>query len=273
MDKNLPRECNRRIGRAMHAYDMLAEGDRVLAAVSGGVDSQVLVRVLHDWRRKAPIDYRLLAVHIDMEPGRGRPGPAAGDVRRRLAEWGIPLEIIPAEWSPDLPPRNNSSSRGDFCYLCARRRRKQLFDYARTSGSNKLALGHHRDDIIETFALNLLFGGNISTMVPRQDLFAGRLALIRPLSFVAKSGIEMIAELYGIKPVRTSCPLSGDTRRLQVRRMLRRLYRVMPEAGNHIFAALSNVRSDYLLRPAGGAHRNLEEGCEAFCHRQDSGLS
>lgn len=244
----------------MHAYDMLADGDRVLVAVSGGIDSQVLVRVLHDWRRKAPIDYRLLAVHVDMEPGNGRPGPAAEDVRRRMTRWGMPLEIVPAEWAPGLVPPEDSPSRRDFCYLCARRRRKQLFDHARALGCNKLALGHHRDDIIETFALNVLFGGNISTMVPRQDLFAGRLALIRPLSFLDKKGIGLIAQRYGITPVRTPCPLSGDTRRLQVRRMLRRLYRTMPEVRSHIFAALSNVRAGYLLKPTGGGSEGSEEG-------------
>jgi len=236
----------------MHAYDMLADGDRVLVAVSGGIDSLVLVRVLHDWRRKAPIDYDLFAVHIDMEPDQNRPGPAAEAVRSRLAGLPVPLRIIPAQWLPASPPADSPGSGRDICYTCARRRRKQLFDHAGALGCNKLALGHHRDDIIETFVMNMVYGGNISTMVPRQDLFAGRLSLIRPLSFLEKNEIRAIARQYNIEPVRTVCPLAEQTGRLEIRKMLTYLYRKIPGAGNHIFAALANVRADYLLREGGG---------------------
>jgi len=240
----------------MHAYDMLAEGDRVLVAVSGGIDSLVLVRVLHDWRRKAPIDYDLFAVHIDMEPDQDRSRPAAEAVRDRLAGLPVPLRIIPAQWLPASPPLDSPGSRRDICYTCARRRRKQLFDLAGALGCNKLALGHHRDDIIETFVMNMVYGGNISTMVPRQDLFAGRLSLIRPLAFLEKSEIRAIARLYGIEPVRTVCPLSEQTGRLEIRKMLNYLYRKIPEAENHIFAALANVRADYLLRAGDGGQKS-----------------
>jgi tRNA 2-thiocytidine biosynthesis protein TtcA len=177
--------------------------------------------------------------------------PAAAAVRRSLADVAVPLEVIPAQWQPGTSMRNNPSrTRKDVCYTCARRRRKQLFDFAGATGCNKLALGHHRDDIIETFMLNMVYGGNISTMVPRQDLFAGRLSLIRPLSFLNKDEIRSIADRFGIKPVRSVCPLSEQTGRLAIRRMLNYLYRKIPGAGNNIFTALSNVRTDYLPKPA-----------------------
>lgn len=247
MEKILPRECNRRIGRAMHAYGMLADGDRVLVAVSGGIDSQVLVRVLHDWRRKAPIDYRLLAVHVDMEPAGGHPGQAAADVRRLMHSWGIPLEIIPAAQPPARHFKEDSRSRGDFCYLCARRRRKQLFDHARASGCNKLALGHHREDIIETFFLNLFYSGNLSTMVPRQLLFDGNLAVIRPLAYLTKNQVGSLAGVFSLSASPNPCPLAGSSKRETIRTMLGDLYARDEHLESRIFAALSNVRLDYLL--------------------------
>ena len=159
MEKILPRDINRRIGRAMHTYNMLADGDRVLVAVSGGVDSLVLAWLLDFWRRKAPISYDLLAVHIDMEPNHGRPGSAALAVQDQLAEFDLPLEVVPAQWRPVILAATDPMLPRDICFTCARRRRQQLFDYAGAAKCNKIALGHHRDDIIETFFLNIVFGG------------------------------------------------------------------------------------------------------------------
>ena len=192
----------------MHAYKMLSNGDRVIVAVSGGGDSLVLAWVLNFWRSKAPISYDLIAVHIDMEPGDEGPGTAAVAIESILSAFNIPLEILPANWRPDDESDNDSSAQKDICFTCARHRRRQLFGYAGDNRFNKIALGHHRDDIIETFFLNICFSGNISTMVPRQDLFGGKLALIRPLSFLDKSDIYEVAENLKITPVRTACPVS-----------------------------------------------------------------
>ncbi|NIA05056.1 MAG: PP-loop domain-containing protein [Proteobacteria bacterium] len=250
MAKVLTREVNRRIGRAMHDYAMLDDGDRVLVAVSGGVDSLVLAWLLDCWQCKAPIRYEVCAVHIDMEPAADQPGKSALAVRRQLDRLHIRSELLPAVRQPPLASGNSEESRQGVCYNCARTRRRQLFDFARQRGFTKLALGHHRDDIVETFFLNLCFAGNISTMVPRQDLFAGRLALIRPLAYLGKEEICAVAEKLGLEPVRSSCPLAEKTRRRDVRRILAGLYREAPAARSHIFAALANVRHDYLLRPS-----------------------
>lgn len=249
MESVLTRDINRRIGRAMHTYSMLAHGDRVLVAVSGGVDSLVLTWLLHFWRQKAPITYDLIPLHIDMEPTGKWAGLSAQAVRKQLALLDIPLDIVPTEWQPPQLTDNNGETK-KICYTCASRRRKQLFEYARLKNCNKIALGHHQDDIIETFFINLCFAGNISTMVPRQDLFKGSLALIRPLSFLNKEDIYMISARLHLKPVRSKCPLSEQTKRMDIRNLLDEMYIKMPEARSHIFAALSNVRHDYLLKPA-----------------------
>ncbi len=247
MESILSRDINRRIGRAMHTYNMLSDGDRVLVAVSGGVDSLVLVWLLQFWQLKAPIAYDVIPLHIDMEPDDKKAGGSAKSVQEQLGHLDIPLDIIPTAWQ--LPKLNSPGDKTkDICYTCARQRRKQLFEYASRINCNKIALGHHQDDIIETFFINFCFAGNISTMVPKQDLFDGRLALIRPLSFLTKQDICVIAERLQLKPVRSKCPLSEETRRKDIRNLLNDLYAKIPEARSHIFAALSNVRHDYLLK-------------------------
>ncbi len=241
-------ELNRRIGRAMHTYAMLAHGDRVLVAVSGGVDSLVLAWVLDHWRRKAPIDYDLQAVHVDMEPCGDAPGTAAREVMAIMDRLGIAVHVLPAAWQPSSGAGEEDAGK-DACFRCARSRRTQLFEFARCHGFTRLALGHHRDDIIETFFLNLTCAGNISTMRPCQQLFSGRLAVIRPLSYLDKEEVEAVCRRLGLVPVRSRCPLSEQTRRREVHEMLADLYARIPGAKQHIFAALGNVRTEYLLGP------------------------
>ena len=218
---------------------MLAHGDSVLVAVSGGVDSLVLAWLLHMWLRKAPISYGLRVVHIDMEFWGGDGLNPVEGIRGQLRGFNIPLQVHSAK-----PPEEGA---GRSCFHCARQRRHQLFDLAREYGCNKIAFGHHKDDLIETLFLNMLYGGNLSTMVPRQDLFSGRLALIRPLAYVEKHEVRRIALELGFTAVANGCPLAGDTRREYVRELLQKMYDQNPGVKASIFAAMANVRKGYLL--------------------------
>ena len=219
---------------------MLADGDKVLAAVSGGIDSLVMLVSLAQWRRKAPIDFAIEAVIVDH--GYWRKAEGARDPHTSIGtiveELGVSCSIEEA-W--EMPEEETS------CFQCARNRRSQLFDLARSRGMNKLAFGHHKDDLIETLFINLLYGGNISTMVPRQELFDGNLHIIRPLAYLEKAEVRELGEQFGLKPVPNYRPMSGDTRREQVRAILEQIYQGEPEARRSLFSALKNVRQDYLL--------------------------
>ena len=274
---SIPPEINRLVGRAMHKYRMLADGDRVMIAVSGGIDSLVLCRLLDLWRRKAPINYELLAVHLDMGFAGYRPRPelygpggerlstsapeaasnaaperppiapltgTAPAVKDQLELLGLPYYI---EETPFGPEAMEAEAGKNGCYHCSSRRRSRLFELAREKGCNKLALGHHQEDILETFFLNLLYGGNLSTMVPNQRLFSGRLHLIRPLALLDKTMVRLLGELFGVTPVANPCPLTDNSKRHEIRQLLRTITGDDPSRRATIFAALGNVRPDYLL--------------------------
>jgi tRNA 2-thiocytidine biosynthesis protein TtcA len=236
---DLPPRLNRKIGRAMADWDMLSDGDRLLIGVSGGVDSLVCAWVLSIWRRKAPIDYRIEAVFVD----NGFWNPALGDadpvrtIAAQLKRFGIGFSSVRG-WDID-------GERS--CFVCARNRRSQLFELARQKGCNKIALGHHKDDLVETFLINAFYSGNVSTMLPRQDLFGGRLSLIRVLSYLEKHEIEEISRLADLRPVANYCPLDRDSRRETVRKLMKVICSEIPDARSSIFAALGNVRDGYML--------------------------
>jgi len=225
----------------MHTYGMLDDKDRVMIAVSGGVDSLVLIWLLDHWQKKAPIKYDLLAVHLDM--GFGDQEPEL--VKEQLDRLGVDYLVEETDFGRRAMEAEDGRSG---CYHCARQRRNRLFELARQKGFNKIAMGHHKEDIIETFFINLMYGGNMSTMRPRQDLFAGKLALIRPLAFLEKKEIREIGDKRGIIPVANPCPLSTESKRQEVRDLLESLYQKDPDIKSTIFTALANVRPEYLLK-------------------------
>ena len=189
-----------------------------------------------------------------MDPGPAKPGRAAAEVQARLARLGLDCTVLAADLPAPASSRAAADSHRDVCYRCARSRRNQLFAHAREKSCNTIALGHHRDDIIETFFMNLTCAGNISTMRPRQVLFSGRLNLIRPLAYLDKETVTAIGSRLQLAPVRSTCPLSEETRRSEVRELLSLIYERIPGSRDHIFAALGNVRGDYLLQPQEKIH-------------------
>jgi tRNA 2-thiocytidine biosynthesis protein TtcA len=243
--KILNKATNRSIGLAMHHYSMLADGDRVLLAVSGGIDSLVLAAILKNWRHKAPIHYEISAVYIDSGFDAFMPGRVAD----QLQKIGLPYLIE----ETDFWHRAAAAEEGrSICYHCSRLRRNRLFELAQKQNCNKIGFGHHKDDILETFFINLLYAGNISTMVPKQKLFNGNIYIIRPMAYLEKKDILEIAAAAGIVPVKNPCPKDNDSKRQEARRLLAELSRLSPKTKSNIFAALSNIRQEYLLQNQDG---------------------
>jgi tRNA 2-thiocytidine biosynthesis protein TtcA len=231
---------NKRIGQAMHNYTMLADSDRVLIAVSGGVDSLVLTWILKHWLHKAPIRYEISAVYVD----NGYDSSTGDKVAEQLQNIGVPYLIERTDFWHRAAAAEGGKS---VCYHCARLRRNRLFAIAEELAFNKIGFGHHKDDILETFFINLLYAGNISTMVPKQKLFDGRIHIIRPMAYLEKRDILEIAAAASIVPVKNPCPQDKDSKRQEARRVVALLSGLAPKVKSNIFAALSNIRHDYLL--------------------------
>ena len=238
--RKLSKAANRNIGQAMHTYTMLADSDRVLIAVSGGVDSLVLTWILKHWLHKAPIRYEILAVYID----NGFARSTSDKVAEQLQNLGVPFLIEKTDFWHRAAAEEEGKS---VCFHCSRLRRNRLFTIAQEQGFNKIGFGHHKDDLLETFFINLLYAGNISTMVPKQKLFNGRIHIIRPMAYLEKEDIMEIATAAAIVPVKNPCPQDNDSKRQEARRVLAALYKLDPRVKSNMFAALSNIRQDYLL--------------------------
>lgn len=227
------------VGKAIHERAMIRGDDHILVAVSGGIDSLSLLWLLRERLERVPIRYRLTAVHVD--PGFGV------DSAARMEEYfrsnGFEYRVIRS----DLGARAHSEeNRENPCFLCSRLRRKLLFELAGELSCSRLAFGHHKDDLIETFMLNLFYGASISTMVPVQEFFAGKLSIIRPLYLVDRPLIQKYADSIGFSAIDLGCPTSGHSKREQVREMLQALYQGNRKVKGNIFHALHNVRPEYL---------------------------
>jgi len=218
-------------------YKMLADGDKIAVAVSGGKDSLTLLRLLLDRKAFVPIKYDIIALHIDM----GYPKSISKKLEKHFKKLKVKYKIIRS----DVLKKTERSKIN--CFWCSWNRRKELFIAANKLGCTKIALGHHMDDIIETVLLNLFFRGEISSMVPKQGLFKGKITLIRPMAYVEEHLIENFAKQVRLGHDTCACPHSISSNRNRLGRIIRGLEKVCPDVKKNIFRSVKRVKQDYLL--------------------------
>jgi tRNA 2-thiocytidine biosynthesis protein TtcA len=238
------RRLERDVGRAIGDYRLVEEGDRILVAMSGGKDSYALCVLLRALRARAPVSFELVAVHLDQ----GHPGYDGAPLARWLEEAAIPYRILQEDTysivQEKIPPGKTT------CSLCSRLRRGILYRAADELGCNKIALGHHRDDALETLLLNLFFGGKLASMPPRLVSDDGRHVVIRPLIYCAEEDLAALAAArrFPILP----CNLCGslpEAQRKQMKALLGELEAKHPGLRRNMLAALANVNPSHLLDP------------------------
>ena len=237
----LQKRLRRNVGRAIEDFNMIENGDRVAVCLSGGADSYTLLDILMSLQLNAPVDFDLVAVNLDQK----QPDFPAHVLPGYLTELGIPFHILEQDTYSvvkEVVPEGKT-----MCGLCSRLRRGVLYTFARKNGISKIALGHHRDDMIETLFLNMFYGGKLKSMPPKLLSDDGRNVVIRPLAYCRERDIKEYAgwKEFPIIP----CNLCGSQDNLQrqaIKSMLREWDRKYPGRTETIFASMQNVVPTHL---------------------------
>jgi tRNA 2-thiocytidine biosynthesis protein TtcA len=232
---------NRNVGKALHRYDMISDGDRILVGLSGGKDSLTLMWILNERQSRIPINYELFAVYIN--PGFDE--DFGEDLGEYCNKTGFELRIEHTDYGIVA---HGPQNRENPCFLCSRLRRKRIFEIADELDCNKVALGHNKDDIIETLFMNICYAGEISTMLPSQSFFQEKFTLIRPLAFVDEDVIRRFAKEMNYPDFDNPCPSAKVSKRREIKMMLKQLYKRNKKVKGNIFRAMSHVKSEYLLK-------------------------
>ena len=237
----LQKRLRRLVGTAIVDYNMIEEGDKVMVCLSGGKDSYTMLDILLSLQKTAPIDFEIVAVNMDQK----QPGFPEHVLPEYLTALGVPFHIIEKDTYSivkEIIPEGKTT-----CGLCSRLRRGTLYDFAADIGATKVALGHHRDDIIETLFLNMFYGGKLKAMPPKLLADDKRNILIRPLAYCSESDIIEFAAMKGFPII--PCNLCGSQENLQrqvVKDMLHAWEKQYPGRTETLFSAIKNVSPSQL---------------------------
>lgn len=233
------REFFRTAGKAIFDYNMIEEGDVVLVGVSGGKDSLALLEVLALRARDKKYKYTVKAAHIAVE---NVSYEVDGEYIREFCDrLGVEL------FNDTIQAEVREGVKKPVCFVCSWNRRKALFEIAKAHGCNKLALGHHRDDAVESLLMSMMFNGTMSAMPPKLSMFGGEFTLIRPFIYLSNEDTLQYAAYKDFKKQKKNCPHERTTNREAVAEIIRQMEKLSPHVKANLFASMKNIRNEYLL--------------------------
>ena len=245
---SVPNNILRRFHQACADYQLLEDGDHVLIGLSGGKDSLALTELLGQRSKIYKPRFRVTALHVRVKERAYQTDLSY--LESFCREAGVPLLVRDVEIG-ESPITNHQSPITNHqspnpCFLCAWYRRKTLFNVAQEIGCNKIAFGHHRDDVLETMLMNLIYQGAFATMPPKLALDKMPIAIIRPLCLIDEQDIIRLAEQRQYAKQPKLCPFEHVSSRAKVKELLAQIKALNPEASDSMFAALTNIKTDYL---------------------------
>lgn len=235
----LVRKISKKTGKLIYDYHLIDENDNVMVGLSGGKDSLTLIDILHMKKIKMPINFSISACFVELE-----------DMGHQIDIKVLEKFCTDREISfhhIKINPDFNIDKKKDKCFICSWHRRKALFNLCRETKSNKLALGHHQDDLIKTFLMNITFQGNISTMPVKLSMFNGELFIIRPLAAITEEQIIKYVQYRDLKVQKHECQYGQNQSRVHIEKVISEMQKLNPKAKESIFKALGNIKKDYLL--------------------------
>jgi tRNA 2-thiocytidine biosynthesis protein TtcA len=230
---------------AINDYSMIQPEDKIVVGISGGSDSFTLLELLRSPKIYVSNDIQILAVYVDMG-FRSNDTSHMMRLERYFKENSIEYKIEATDIGIFAHSEKN---RLNPCFMCSRLRRKRLFEIANENGCRTIALGHHKDDIIETFLINIFFGRETSTMVPNQEFFKGAFRIIRPLAYIDEKLIKAYAAMKQFPTFENKCPTAIASKRLYVKNLLNQLEKDYRGIKKNIYRAMKNVKPEYLPIP------------------------
>ena len=251
----LQKKLRRETGRAIADFNMISEGDKVMVCLSGGKDTYTMLEILRNLQHSAPVNFELVAVNMDQK----QPGFPEHILPEYLEKEGVAYHILEKDTYSIVKEKVPEGKT--TCGLCSRLRRGSLYGFAEEIGANKIALGHHRDDIVETLFLNMFYGGKMKAMPPKLRSDDNRNVVIRPLAYCREKDIIEFSALkeYPIIP----CNLCGSQKNLQrqvIKDMLQQWDKQQPGRIENIFAAVQNIAPSQLADTRLFDFENLEQG-------------
>jgi len=238
----LSKRLHRQVGQAIGDFKMIEAGDKVMVCLSGGKDSHALLDLLISLRERAPVPFELVAVNLDQK----QPGFPAHVLPEYLRRRGVPFHIETQDTYSVV--KKLVPEGATMCSLCSRLRRGVLYRVARELGATKIALGHHRDDMVVTLLMNMFFGGRLKSMPPKLVSDDGHHVVIRPLAYVAETDLQRWAEHRRFPIIPCSlCGSQSDLQRVQVKAMLHEWERQYPGRSDNMLRAMAHVTRSHLL--------------------------